>query len=199
MRPFVTDLTDTFAAIARSKRLQFVANVAPDVPAVVMADDLRLQQALGNLLGAPFSFLSPPSPQNQRPRRVARRCKDGHVLTNAGCIGLKPREGGGGGRRHSCSPGNAFKFTASGRIELAVWVARGPTAALPALLAAVRTWRLKVIGFCPSCCGLPTAAAKGVRGGWVGGWTGQRAYPPIDYHAPPPCARARRRPSPPLV
>ena len=97
VRPFVTDLTDTFAAIARSKRLQFVANVAPDVPAVVMADDLRLQQALGNLLGAPFSFLSPPSPQNQRPRRVARRCKDGHVLTNAGCIGLKPRDGGGGG------------------------------------------------------------------------------------------------------
>lgn len=49
-------LTETFSPIHFSKKLSFTINVAPDVPAIVMGDEVRVRQILFNLIGNAIKF-----------------------------------------------------------------------------------------------------------------------------------------------
>lgn len=50
------DLSDLFDVISAEKKIQFIKNIAPDVPATVVTDKLRLQQVIRNLLSNSFKF-----------------------------------------------------------------------------------------------------------------------------------------------
>ncbi|MGO4290493.1 response regulator [Chitinophaga sp. RAB17] len=50
------DLSDLFDVISAEKKIQFIKNIAPDVPAIIVTDKLRLQQVIRNLLSNSFKF-----------------------------------------------------------------------------------------------------------------------------------------------
>ena len=50
------DLSDLFDVVSAEKKIQFVKNIAPDVPASLVTDKLRLQQVIRNLLSNSFKF-----------------------------------------------------------------------------------------------------------------------------------------------
>ncbi|MBO9729978.1 MAG: response regulator [Chitinophaga sp.] len=50
------DLSDLFDIVANEKKIQFIKNIAPDVPTTVVTDKLRLQQVIRNLLSNAFKF-----------------------------------------------------------------------------------------------------------------------------------------------
>lgn len=50
------DLSDLFDIVANEKKIQFVKNIAPDIPATIVTDKLRLQQVVRNLLSNAFKF-----------------------------------------------------------------------------------------------------------------------------------------------
>jgi two-component system, NarL family, sensor histidine kinase EvgS len=56
IRRLLDDLCATFAAAAHEKGLKLVCTIEPAVPAVVMADALRVRQILGNLLSNAIKF-----------------------------------------------------------------------------------------------------------------------------------------------
>ena len=56
LRGLITDLTSMFRMRAESKGLDFAVTVAPDGPAVLLADDKKLRQILINLLGNAIKF-----------------------------------------------------------------------------------------------------------------------------------------------
>ena len=58
IRSLLDDLCATFAVMAHDKGLKLVCSVEPAVPAVVMADALRVRQILGNLLSNAIKFTS---------------------------------------------------------------------------------------------------------------------------------------------
>jgi C4-dicarboxylate-specific signal transduction histidine kinase len=61
VRQFTRMVADTFAATARAKQVTLRVDVAANVPAAAMLDDVRMQQVLGNFLGtARGPFLQPP-------------------------------------------------------------------------------------------------------------------------------------------
>ena len=47
----VIECTNTFAALARSKGLRYSLAIDPSLPPLVHADEVRVQQILGNLIG----------------------------------------------------------------------------------------------------------------------------------------------------
>ena len=56
LRGLITDLTSMFRMRAESKGLDFAVTVAPDGPAVLLADEKKLRQILINLLGNAIKF-----------------------------------------------------------------------------------------------------------------------------------------------
>jgi signal transduction histidine kinase/DNA-binding response OmpR family regulator/CHASE3 domain sensor protein len=50
------DLSDLFDVVSSEKKIQFIKNIAPDVPATIVTDKLRLQQVIRNLLSNSFKF-----------------------------------------------------------------------------------------------------------------------------------------------
>ena len=71
-------MTATFAASARAKGVAMPVSVAPDVPHGVYLDDLRMQQILGNLLGAaqcpPAALIAHATTHPAHPRPDGMRC-----------------------------------------------------------------------------------------------------------------------------
>ncbi|WP_211302019.1 response regulator [Chitinophaga niastensis] len=55
----MTDISDLFDVVAAEKEVQFIKQVAPEVPATVKTDKLRLEQVLRNLLSNAFKFTPP--------------------------------------------------------------------------------------------------------------------------------------------
>jgi signal transduction histidine kinase/CheY-like chemotaxis protein len=56
LRALVASVTAPAEAMARAKGLAFVVEVSPAMPDQIMADDARLQQVIGNLLGNAIKF-----------------------------------------------------------------------------------------------------------------------------------------------
>jgi signal transduction histidine kinase/CheY-like chemotaxis protein/HPt (histidine-containing phosphotransfer) domain-containing protein len=56
LRDVMGDLLKPMAMRAHQKNLDFVCDVAPDVPAVIVGDPLRLRQVLANLIGNAIKF-----------------------------------------------------------------------------------------------------------------------------------------------
>lgn len=52
----LADLSDLFDVISQEKNIQFIKNIAPEVPAVIHTDKLRLEQVIRNLLSNSFKF-----------------------------------------------------------------------------------------------------------------------------------------------
>lgn len=50
------DLSDLFDVVSAEKKIQFTKSIAPDVPATIVTDKLRLQQVIRNLLSNSFKF-----------------------------------------------------------------------------------------------------------------------------------------------
>ncbi|HEY9262375.1 response regulator [Chitinophaga sp.] len=50
------DLSDLFDVVSAEKNIQFIKSIAPDVPATIVTDKLRLQQVIRNLLSNSFKF-----------------------------------------------------------------------------------------------------------------------------------------------
>jgi signal transduction histidine kinase/CheY-like chemotaxis protein/CHASE3 domain sensor protein len=50
------DLSDLFDVLSHEKKIQFIKHLAPDVPATIQTDKLRLQQVIRNLLSNSFKF-----------------------------------------------------------------------------------------------------------------------------------------------
>lgn len=55
----LADLSDLFDVISQEKNIQFIKNIAPEVPAVIHTDKLRLEQVIRNLLSNSFKFTPP--------------------------------------------------------------------------------------------------------------------------------------------
>lgn len=69
MRRVVRTVAATFAAVANTKGLDYRVTVTDDVPRWLLCDETRLQQIIGNLVGACRAA---------RPRRM-RSCADGRL------------------------------------------------------------------------------------------------------------------------
>ncbi len=54
--PLVQSMNRLFTAPAQAKNLTLTSNVAPEVPVVIMTDEMRLRQILGNLLSNAIKF-----------------------------------------------------------------------------------------------------------------------------------------------
>lgn len=55
----LADLSDLFDVVSQEKNIQFIKNIAPEVPAVIHTDKLRLEQVIRNLLSNSFKFTPP--------------------------------------------------------------------------------------------------------------------------------------------
>jgi signal transduction histidine kinase len=55
-RGFLSELTDGFEVLAYQNQIDFVVEVAPDVPQSIVADPERVNEVLGNLLSNAFKF-----------------------------------------------------------------------------------------------------------------------------------------------
>jgi len=58
LNQMIEELADLFATRAAKKRLELGFMIAPDVPALLVADDARLRQTLGNLIDNAIKFTS---------------------------------------------------------------------------------------------------------------------------------------------
>jgi len=56
LQSIADDLSDLFDVLSQEKGISFVKNIAPDVPAVIRTDKLRLLQVIRNLLSNAFKF-----------------------------------------------------------------------------------------------------------------------------------------------
>ncbi|MCE7060096.1 response regulator [Dyadobacter sp. CY343] len=58
VKEITEDLKGLFSPVAREKNLEFEINIAPDVPAVIETDKMRLEQILKNLISNALKFTS---------------------------------------------------------------------------------------------------------------------------------------------
>ncbi|SEW41056.1 response regulator [Chitinophaga arvensicola] len=59
VRGIIDDISDLFGVVSQEKNIQFIKNVAPEVPAEIHTDKLRLEQVIRNLLSNSFKFTPP--------------------------------------------------------------------------------------------------------------------------------------------
>ncbi|MEI3796954.1 MULTISPECIES: response regulator [unclassified Chitinophaga] len=56
VQSIINDLSDLFDVVSQEKDISFIKNIAPDVPATINTDKLRLLQVIRNLLSNAFKF-----------------------------------------------------------------------------------------------------------------------------------------------
>ena len=76
LRDAATRTVNTFAALAVSKSVAYSLTIDPALPSLLLTDEIRVQQVLGNLIGPSTAFIMGARPAPDMQRREGGRERD---------------------------------------------------------------------------------------------------------------------------